>query len=83
MGVPTDTGRERSGDTSEGERGSGWRRTEEEKKGCWKVGMPVMERRARGGGVRLWWAVRVVMKKPRFLVSGGLGVVSGRASYPR
>ena len=44
--------------------GFGVRQTEDEKKGCWNVAMPVMERSARGGGVRWWWATRVAMKNP-------------------
>lgn len=49
--------RERYGATSSSGTGSGGRRRDELKKGWWKVGMPVMERRASGGGVeagRLW-----------------------------
>lgn len=68
MGVPTETGRDRRGETEVGVGGWGVRRTEEEKKGCWKVGMPVIERRARGEGARLWWAIRVAMKKPGFVL---------------
>lgn len=61
--MPTDTDSATKRSMSSSLIGDGGMRVEELKNGWWNEGMPVMERRASGFGVK-WWATRVAKKKP-------------------